>query len=111
MYSAKIIAGLATLLPTALACEAYSGGIPAATGTQSNSEVIEVSAGEVFDGQWQRFDRGSGACNGQAEGGWEDAVFYLHDGAILRNVIIGADQAEGVHCTGSCTLEYVWFEE
>ncbi|KAI7686675.1 putative pectate lyase, partial [Hortaea werneckii] len=42
---------------------------------------------------------------------WEDAVFYLHEGATLQNVIIGKDQAEGVHCTGHCTLKFVWFED
>ncbi|KAF8906140.1 pectate lyase-domain-containing protein [Mucidula mucida] len=35
-------------------------------------------------------------------------VFYLHEGATLQNVIIGANQAEGVHCTGYCTLNFVW---
>ena len=56
------------------------------------------------------------------------SVFYLHEGATLKNVIIGANQAEGVHCTGrkfltllcrpfvdplfsDCTLEFVWFED
>lgn len=34
-----------------------------------------------------------------------DAVFLLHAGATLRNVIIGKNQAEGVHCKGHCTLE------
>lgn len=43
--------------------------------------------------------------------GWEDAVFYLHSGATLRNVIIGKNQAEGVHCDGPCRLEFVWFED
>lgn len=41
----------------------------------------------------------------------KDAVFLLHEGATLKNVIIGKDQAEGVHCKGHCTLEFVWFED
>jgi hypothetical protein len=40
-----------------------------------------------------------------------DAVFYLHSGATLKNVIIGKNQAEGVHCDGPCTLQFVWFED
>ena len=40
-----------------------------------------------------------------------DAVFLLRSGATLRNVIIGKNQAEGVHCDGPCTLEFVWFED
>jgi hypothetical protein len=46
------------------------------------------------------YDRGSGACSGQSEGGEKDTVFVLEDGATLRNVIIGKDQAEGVYCLG-----------
>lgn len=34
----------------------------------------------------------------QSEGGDSDAVFLLKDGATLKNVIIGKDQSEGVHC-------------
>lgn len=31
-----------------------------------------------------RYDRGSGACEGQTEGGDSDAVFLLEEGAILQ---------------------------
>ncbi|PLB48615.1 hypothetical protein P170DRAFT_358842 [Aspergillus steynii IBT 23096] len=102
---------LAAFMPTALACLGYEGGVPKATATHSNSAVIEVAAGQVFDGGWARYDRGSGACGGQNEGDWKDAVFYLQSGATLKNVIIGKNQAEGVHCNGPCTLEFVWFED
>ncbi|ROT35099.1 family 3 polysaccharide lyase [Sodiomyces alkalinus F11] len=98
-------------LPSALACLGYTGGVPRATNTVSSNKVIEVRAGQVFDGQWQRFDRGTGACNEQAEGSSNDAVFLLRRGATLKNVIIGRHQAEGVHCDGPCTLEFVWFED
>jgi hypothetical protein len=43
--------------------------------------------------------------------GEADTVFVLRDGATLKNVIIGADQGEGVYCLGSCNLEFVWFED
>jgi hypothetical protein len=43
--------------------------------------------------------------------GEADTVFVLEEGATLRNVIIGADQGEGVYCLGSCNLEFVWFED
>jgi len=73
-----------------------------------------------FDGGNVRFDRGSGACEGQNEGGDSDAVFLVEDGGVIRsvgfliyhvkiyfthydsttvsnrNVVIGADQSEGV---------------
>ncbi|QRW10003.1 pectate lyase [Ceratobasidium sp. AG-Ba] len=65
----------------------------------------------TFDGGNVRYDRGSGACTGQKEGGDKDAVFILQSGATLQNVVIGANQAEGVHCLGPCTLKNVWFED
>jgi hypothetical protein len=51
------------------------------------------------------------SCTGQAEGGTKDAVFVLANGATLKNAIIGADQIEGVHCEGSCTIENVWWSK
>ena len=62
-------AGLMALLPSALACLGYTGGLPTPTSTKTNSKVIEVAAGQVFDGGWAKYDRGSGACSEQAEGG------------------------------------------
>jgi hypothetical protein len=110
MFFSKV-AVLSSFVPATLACLGYEGGVPDPTSVISNNAVIEIAAGQTFDGGWAKYDRGSGACNGQTEGDWEDAVFYLHAGAKLSNVIIGANQAEGVHCDGPCTLEFVWFED
>ncbi|KAL1652583.1 hypothetical protein SLS61_004889 [Didymella pomorum] len=85
--------------------------VPKAVDTKTKKAVIEVKAGQVFDGLWYRCDRGSGACGGQGEGDYKDAVFHLREGATLRNVIIGKNQAEGVHCNGHCTPEFVWWED
>jgi pectate lyase len=52
-----------------MACLGYTGGVPKPTDHISKSKVIEVKAGEVFDGKWAKYDRGSGACKGQNEGG------------------------------------------
>jgi hypothetical protein len=65
---------------------------------------------ESFSWHTSQYDRGT-PCGGQGEGGEADTVFVLEDGATLRNVIIGADQSEGVYCLGSCTLENLWFED
>ncbi|KAB5589950.1 putative effector protein [Ceratobasidium theobromae] len=66
---------------------------------------------DVFDGHNVRYDRGKGACKGQLEGFDKDAVFILHPGATIKNVVIGPDQAEGVHCLGPCNIYNVWFED
>lgn len=111
MFALSLLTLLIAAIPSTLACEAYEGGVPVPTATHSNSKVIEIAAGQTFDAGWAKYDRGSGACNGDSEGDWEDAVFYLHSGATLKNVIIGKNQAEGVHCDGPCNLEFVWFED
>ncbi|KAK0235669.1 pectate lyase C [Armillaria nabsnona] len=79
----------------------------------SLSSAKTIAAGKTFepDEPYTRYDRGSGACSGQSEGGDADAVFLLEEGATLSRVVIGANQAEGVHCLGSCTLSHVWFED
>ncbi|KAF5335226.1 hypothetical protein D9758_014769 [Tetrapyrgos nigripes] len=86
---------------------------PKAPTTSSLSKAMTIAAGQTFTPSqaYTRYDRGSGACNGQTEGGDSDAVFLLEEGATLSRVIIGANQAEGVHCLGSCTLDHVYFED
>ncbi|KAF8602435.1 hypothetical protein BDV93DRAFT_443985 [Ceratobasidium sp. AG-I] len=82
---------------------------PTPPATSSLSAPITVTG--TFDGGNVRFDRGSGACTDQAEGGDSDAVFLVQSGGTLQNVVIGANQAEGVHCLGPCNLYNVWFED
>ncbi|MFT3734605.1 MAG: pectate lyase [Rhodocyclaceae bacterium] len=46
------------------------------------------------------------SCDGQSES--QSPVFYLKDGATLKNVVIKSGAAaDGVHCAGSCTLSNV----
>ncbi|POS71424.1 hypothetical protein DHEL01_v210186 [Diaporthe helianthi] len=81
--------------------------LPASAGTVQESAAIEVS-GE-FDGGMQTFERSPSVCT-DGESGQDAAMFILADGATLSNVIIGQGQAEGVQCSGICTLNNVWFE-
>ncbi|KAL0633629.1 hypothetical protein Q9L58_007453 [Maublancomyces gigas] len=81
---------------------------PAAAGATTLSAAQTVTG--TFDGGMKRFGRGV-SCTGQAEGGDKDAVFILQAGAVLKNVIIGKDQIEGIHCLGSCTIQNVWWED
>lgn len=69
MVATLKLVSLMAILPSALACLGYTGGVPKATSTKTNSKVIEIAAGTTFDGGWARYDRGSGACGGQTEGG------------------------------------------
>ncbi|CAE6351195.1 unnamed protein product [Rhizoctonia solani] len=88
---------------------AASCTFPSPPKTSSLKAPITVTG--TFDGGNVRFDRGSGACKEQTEGGDSDAVFLLQSGATLQNVVIGANQAEGVHCLGPCNIYNVWFED
>lgn len=97
---------LISALPAALACLGYEGGVPTPTSTKSISSPITVAAGATFDCGWARYDRGSGACQ-DGEGGDSDAVFLVKAGGTLQNCIIGANQMEGVHCLGACTLKFI----
>jgi pectate lyase len=84
--------------------------LPTSTGSVTFDAPHEIGAGEVYDGGLQTFGRGV-ECSGQSEGGEDDAVFVLQEGATLRNAIIGPDQIEGVYCLGACTIENVWWEK
>lgn len=82
--------------------------LPASSGSSALDDVYTIAAGESFDGGMYVYDRGV-ECTGQDEGGDSDAVFQIEEGGTLSNVIIGANQIEGVHCQGACTLENVWW--
>ncbi|CUA66940.1 putative pectate lyase E [Rhizoctonia solani] len=86
---------------------AASCSFPKASKATSLKEPMTIKG--TFDGKLVRYDRGK-KCTGQKEGGDKDAVFLLENGATIKNVIIGANQAEGIHCKGSCNIYNVWFE-
>jgi hypothetical protein len=69
MVSATSIVALLSAAPAALACLGYEGGLPKHTGLVPLKEPIYVKNGEVYDGQWQKFDRNPSSCNSQQEGG------------------------------------------
>ncbi|MFE6283814.1 pectate lyase [Streptomyces sp. NPDC057877] len=99
-------AALATtsLLSTAGAASTW----PTAKGNKPVTATIPVSG--TYDGGYQRF-YGSGALGGSGQDEGQDPIFKLADGAVLKNVILGSPAADGVHCTGSCTLQNVWWED
>ncbi|KAB2581357.1 Pectate lyase catalytic [Lasiodiplodia theobromae] len=109
----KIVLGLSLLAATGMAAPSNSihkradFPIPSSKGSVSYDEAKSISG--TFDGGLKTYDRGV-SCTGQKEGGNKDAVFLLEDGATLKNVIIGKNQIEGIHCLGSCNLENVWWE-
>ena len=114
------------ILATAVAAAAVVQGaastnFPSAVSTVTKSTAIPVAAGQTFDGSMRRFQRGrmsqplsptylsreitntksANTCQAQTETGQKDAMFILENGAKIKNVILGAAQAEGIHCKGT----------
>jgi len=88
------------------------GTWPTSQGTVQYSEVYVVAAGETFDGGLKMYERSDITCDGQTESDESTAVFQVEAGATLKNVIIGANQMEGVHCDDhDCTIENVWWDD
>eukprot|EP00833_Pecoramyces_ruminatium_P012487 jgi/Orpsp1_1/1186519/evm.model.d7180000051178.1 len=92
---------------------------PKAQKTVTFNEPYVIKAGQVYDGLaingvWTSYGRGvtgQGDCK-NVEGGNKDAVFRLESGATLKNVILGPDSIEHVHCIGDgCTVENVWWDD
>ncbi|KAI9154701.1 pectate lyase [Paramyrothecium foliicola] len=97
------------LAAAASASAAATTTLPKSSGVASYPTAVPVKGS--YDGGMKRFERSPAVCQGQTETGEKDAMFILEAGATLSNVIIGASQAEGVHCKGTCTLNNVWFAD
>ncbi|MEU4155537.1 pectate lyase [Actinoplanes sp. NPDC026670] len=80
---------------------------PTATGSKAVTATIAVSG--TLDGGNVRYF-GSGDLGSDSQDESQDPIFKLADGAVLKNVILGAPAADGIHCSGSCTLINVWWE-
>ena len=78
---------------------------PTAKGQQKVSSTISVSGTR---------DLGMVRYYGISSGGQDESqppMFQLADGAVLKNVIIGSGAGDGIHCSGTCTLQNVWWED
>lgn len=90
MMSLTITAPLAT---TALAATATTNTdlqttFPTASTTTDLAAVQTMTKGTSFDGQMLYWYRSPSTCHDQAEGGEQDALLILEDGATLSNVIL-----------------------
>ncbi|TDH72780.1 hypothetical protein CCR75_000534 [Bremia lactucae] len=64
----------------------------------SFTELFLIKAGKVYDNKTKTFDRSNIKSNGQDNGGATTSVFILEAGSTIKNVSIGVNQAEGMHC-------------
>jgi pectate lyase len=73
--------------------------------------ALVVASGQTFDGKGKRYERKYLTCNVNGQSNGNGAVFVLESGAVLKNVIIGANQIVGILCrTNDCTVENVIFD-
>ncbi|EEY68047.1 polysaccharide lyase, putative [Phytophthora infestans T30-4] len=106
------VTSAALLLAVATSASLPNGSWPASKGTVQYSKAYVVKAGEVFDGKMKTFERSDVSCEGQSESGADTAVFNVEAGGHLKNVIIGKNQMEGVHCDKhDCIIENVWWDD
>ena len=74
-------------------------------------ETIIIPAGQVFDGGGRRYVADPNTLGDGSQSESQKPVFRLENGATLRNVVLGAPAADGVHCYGNCTVENVVWED
>ncbi|WP_367324981.1 pectate lyase [Streptomyces sp. HUAS ZL42] len=81
---------------------------PTANGSQAVSSTIPISGTKDY-GMKRLYGTGDLGSGSQDED--QGPILELANGAVLKNVIIGAPAADGIHCKGSCTLQNVWWED
>ncbi|MDL4841245.1 pectate lyase [Aquibacillus rhizosphaerae] len=75
-----------------------------------NSTIV-VEAGEVFDGAGNRYVANPETVGDGSQKENQKSVFRLQDGATLKNVVLGAPAADGVHAYGDALIENVVWED
>jgi hypothetical protein len=81
---------------------------PTPTGSQAVSSTISLSGSKDY-GMKRLYGTGDLGSGGQGED--QGPILQLAPGTVLKNVVIGAPAADGIHCLGSCTLQNVWWED
>jgi pectate lyase C len=69
-----------------------------------------VAAGQTFDGGGKRYTAGSALGDGSQEEG-QQPMFRVENGGTIKNVVLGAPAADGIHTYGDATLENIVWED
>ncbi|WP_055628651.1 pectate lyase [Streptomyces hirsutus] len=96
------------MIMTTGASSASAATWPTPNGSEGVSSTISVSGTKDY-GMKRLYGTGDLGSGSQDED--QGPILELADGAVLKNVILGAPAADGVHCKGSCTLQNVWWED
>lgn len=85
--------------------------VPNAHAAETVNSTIIVKAGETFDGGGKTYVANPSTLGDGSQAENQKPIFRLENGATLKNVIIGAPAADGVHCYGSATIQNVtWLD-
>lgn len=106
----KKLLGLILSVGLAVSWYGYEPSTAEAAATVVN-ETIRVAAGQTFDGKGQTYVANPDTLGDGSQAEDQKPVFRLEAGAALKNVIIGAPAADGVHCYGNCTITNVTWED
>ncbi|MFF0200279.1 pectate lyase [Streptomyces sp. NPDC005017] len=96
------------LMASAALTPASAAAWPSASGSQAVTATISLTGSKDY-GMLRLYGSGALGTGDQAED--QKPILTLADGVTLKNVIIGAPGADGIHCLGSCTLQNVWWED
>lgn len=75
------------------------------------STTIIVPEGQTFDGNGQTYVANPSTLGDGGQGENQKPIFRLEKNATLKNVIIGAPGADGVHCYGNATISNVTWQD
>lgn len=74
------------------------------------NETISVGPGQTYDGECQIFRANPSALGDGSQAEGQRPVFEVN-GGTLRNVVLGASAADGIHVQGNATLENIhWLD-
>ncbi|QNP68942.1 pectate lyase [Streptomyces roseirectus] len=105
---AALSLSIGMIMTSGAASPAQAATWPSANGSQGVSSTIPVSGTKDY-GMKRLY--GTGALGTDNQGEDQGPILELAAGAVLKNVILGAPAADGIHCKGSCTLQNVWWED
>lgn len=90
--------------------KAGNGGtvMPGQGGTLNTTHI--VGPGQTFDGGGKRYTAGRALGNGSQDEG-QQPMFRVEAGGTLKNVVLGAPAADGIHTYGNATLENIVWED
>ncbi|KAJ9414373.1 pectate lyase-domain-containing protein, partial [Fusarium oxysporum] len=83
--------------------------LPKSAGATSFPTAVPVKGS--YDGGMKRFERSPSVAKASPKLVRRMLCSFSRTVPLFPNVIIGASQAEGVHCKGTCTLNNVWWAD